>query len=88
MYPREKRPPVPKEPIPPPDKDSLKEAVKGVTTVMNSDWVHEGEMSYEAIRIQTPYTPIPVSSEELLSQFSIAPRLEQTSCLHLLRLAI
>ena len=54
MYPREKRPPVPKEPIPPPDKASLKEAVKRVMAVMNSDWVHEGEMSPEAIRIQIP----------------------------------
>jgi len=45
MYPREKRPPVPKEPITPPDKASLKEAVKGVTAGMNSEWVHEGEMS-------------------------------------------
>ena len=54
MYLREKRPPVPKEPIPPPDKASLKEAVKGVTTVMNSEWVHEGEMSLEAIQIRTP----------------------------------
>ena len=59
MYPREKRPPVPKEPIPPPDKASLKKAVKGVTTVMNSDWVHEGEMSPEAIRIQNPSYSLP-----------------------------
>ena len=45
MYPLEKRPPVPKEPIPPPDKASLKEAVTGVTTVMNSELLHEGEIS-------------------------------------------
>ena len=51
MYPREKRPPVPKDPITPPDKASLWEAVKGVTAVMNSEWIHEGEMSLEAIRI-------------------------------------
>ena len=88
MYPHEKRPPVPKEPITPPDKASLKEAVKGVTAIMNSEWVHEGEISYEAIRIQTPLYTLPVSSEELLSQFSIALRLEQTSCLHLMCLAI
>ena len=50
-YPREKRPPVPKDPITPPDKASLREAVKGVTAVMNSEWIHEGEMSLEAIRI-------------------------------------
>ena len=54
MYPHEKRPPVPRDPITPPDKASLKEAVKGVIVVMNSDWVHEREMSPEAIRIQTP----------------------------------
>ena len=59
MYLREKRPPVPKEPIPPPDKASLKEAVKGVTAVMNSDWEHEGEMSPEAIRIQNPSYSLP-----------------------------
>ena len=45
MYPREKRPPVPRDPIIPPNKVSLKEAIKGKTTVMNSKWVHEGEMS-------------------------------------------
>ena len=59
MYPHEKRPPVPKEPIPPRDKASLKEAVKGVTTVMNSDWEHEWEMSPEAIRIQNPSYSLP-----------------------------
>src|SRR6185503_15750292 len=59
MYPLEKRPPVPKEPIPPPDKASLKEVVKGVTAVMNSDWVHKGEMSPEVIRIQTPWYSLP-----------------------------
>jgi len=48
MYPREKRPPVPKNPVAPLDKASLKEAVKGVTTVMNSEWVHEGEMSLDS----------------------------------------
>ena len=51
---REKRPPVPKDPVTPPDKGSLQEAVKGVTTIMNSEWVHEGEMSTEAIRLQPP----------------------------------
>ena len=51
MYPQEKRPPVPRDPITPPDKASLQEEVKGVTTIMNSEWVHEGEMSLEAIRI-------------------------------------
>ena len=59
MYPHEKRPPVPKEPIPPPDIASLKEAVKGVMAVMNSDWEHEGEMSPEAIRIQNPSYSLP-----------------------------
>ena len=59
MYPREKRPPVPKDPITPPDKASLREAVKGVTVVMNSEWIHEGEMSFEAIRIQTPLYTLP-----------------------------
>jgi len=49
MYPREKRPSVSRDPVTPPDKASLQEEVKGVTTVMNSEWVHEGEMSLEAI---------------------------------------
>jgi len=49
MYPREKRPPVPRDPVIPPDKASLQEVVKGVTAIMNSEWVHEGEMSLEAI---------------------------------------
>src|SRR6185437_399739 len=51
MYPREKRPPVPRDPITPLDKASLQEAVKGVTALMNSEWIHEGEMSFESIRI-------------------------------------
>ena len=38
---------------------TLQEAVKGVTAVMNSEWVHEGEMSHEAIRIQTPLYNLP-----------------------------
>ena len=59
MYPHEKRPPVPKEPIPPPDKASLKEAVKGVTAGMNSEWVHEGETSPEIIQFHTPSLTIP-----------------------------
>ena len=59
MYPREKRPPVPKDLITPPDKASLQEAVKRVTAVMNSEWKHEGEMSLEAIRIETPLYTLP-----------------------------
>ena len=59
MYPREKRPSVSRDPVTPPDKASLQEEVKGVTTVMNSEWVHEGEMSLEAIRIQTPLYSLP-----------------------------
>ena len=43
MYPCEKRTSVPKETITPPDKASLKEADKGVTAIMNSEWVHEGK---------------------------------------------
>ena len=88
MYPCEKRPPVPKEPIPPPDKASLKEAVKGVTAIMNSDWHMKGKCHPKQFGSKPPRTPFSVSSKELLSQFSIALRLEQTSCLHLLRLAI
>jgi len=87
MYPREKGPPVPKETITPPDKASLQEAVKGVTAVTNSEWVHEGEMSPKAIQIQTPCILFPASSKGLLSQFSIAPWSDQTLCLHPLRLA-
>jgi len=64
MYPREKRPPVPRDPVTPPDKASLQEAVKGVTTVMNSEWVHEGEMSLEAIRLQTPLYTLPCFIQE------------------------
>ena len=59
MYPREKRPPVPRDPITPPDKASLQEDSKGVTAVMNSEWVHEGEMSTEAIRLQPPLYTLP-----------------------------
>ena len=59
MYPREKRPPVSRDPVTPTDNASLQEAVKGVTAVMNSEWVHEGEMSFEAIQIQTPLYTLP-----------------------------
>ena len=59
MYPSEKRPPVPRDPVTPPNKASLQEAIKGVTAVMNSEWVHEGEMSTEAIRLQTPLYTLP-----------------------------
>ena len=59
MYPREKRPPVPRDPVIPPDKASLQEVVKGVTAVMNSEWIHEGEISLEAIRLQTPLYTLP-----------------------------
>ena len=59
MYSREKRPPVPRDPVIPPDKASLQEAIKGVTDVMNSEWVHEGEMLTEAIRLQTPLYTLP-----------------------------
>jgi len=41
MYPHEKRPPVPKDPLDPLDKASLKETIKGLTAVMNSEWVHK-----------------------------------------------
>jgi len=59
MYPCEKRPPVPRDQVITPDKASLQEAVKGVTAVTNSEWVHEGEMSIEAIRLQTPLYTLP-----------------------------
>jgi hypothetical protein len=59
MYPREKRPPVPRDPVIPPDKASLQEVIKGVTAIMNSEWVHEGEMLIEAIRLQTPLYTLP-----------------------------
>jgi hypothetical protein len=88
MYAREKRPPVPRDPITPPDKASLQEAVKGVTDVMNSEWVHEGRCHTKQFKFKPPCTPFPISSKELLSQFSIAPRSEQISCQHLLHLAI
>jgi hypothetical protein len=59
MYPREKIPPVPRDPVTPLDKAFLQEAVKGVPAVINSEWVHEGEMSLEAIRIQSPLYTLP-----------------------------
>ena len=64
MYPREKRQPVPKEPITPLDKASLKDAVKGVTAGMNSEWVHEGEISPKPIRILSPSYTLPCFNQE------------------------
>jgi hypothetical protein len=58
-YPHEKRPPVPLTPIDPLDKASLKEIIKGLTSIMSSEWVQEGESSSETIQIQTPSLTIP-----------------------------
>ena len=38
------------------DKASLKNTMKGIATVMNSEWLEEGEASSEIIQIYTPST--------------------------------
>jgi hypothetical protein len=48
-YPHERRPPVLLNPFDPLDKASLKEIIKGVTSMMSSEWVQEGELSSRAI---------------------------------------
>jgi hypothetical protein len=58
-YPHEKRPQVPLNPIDPLDKASLKEIIKGLTSVISSEWVQEGELFFKAIQIQTPSLTIP-----------------------------
>ena len=49
LYPLQKRPPVPLDPPGDLDKVFLKETVKRVATVMNSEWIQEGETSSEII---------------------------------------
>jgi len=49
LNPLQKRPPVPLEPPNSLDKASLKETVKRVAAVLNSEWVQEGETSSEII---------------------------------------
>jgi hypothetical protein len=58
MCPHEKRPPVPLDPIDTLDKASLKESIKGLTSIMSSEWV-QGELSFEVIQFQTPPLTIP-----------------------------
>jgi len=45
LYPLQKRPPVPLDPPSSLDKASLKETVKRVAAIMNSEWIQEGETS-------------------------------------------
>jgi hypothetical protein len=54
VYPLEKRPPVPLGPFDSLNKACLKETIKGLTSIIRSEWVQEGELSSEVIQIQTP----------------------------------
>jgi len=49
LYPLPKRPPVPLDPLGDLDKVFLKETVKRVPAIMNSEWIQEGETSSEII---------------------------------------
>jgi len=49
LYPLQKRPPVPSDPPDDLNKASLRETVKRVATVLNSEWVQEGEILPEII---------------------------------------
>jgi hypothetical protein len=53
-YRHQKRPPVSVSPFDPLDKASLKETIKGLTTIISSEWLQEGELSSKAIQIHTP----------------------------------
>ena len=63
LHPLQKRPPVPLDPPGGIDKDSLKETVKRVTTIMSNEWVQEGETSFEIIQFHAPSLTIPCSIE-------------------------
>jgi hypothetical protein len=63
-YTHEKRPPVPLNPTNPLDKGSLKNIIKGLTSIMSSERVQEGELSSETIQIQTPSLTIPCFVQE------------------------
>jgi len=57
--PSKKRPPVPLDPPSSLDKASLKETVKRVAAIMNSEWIQEGETSSEIIQFHAPSLTIP-----------------------------
>ena len=59
LYPLQKRPPVPLDPPSSLDKASLKETVKRVAAIMNSEWIQEGETSSEIIQFHAPSLTIP-----------------------------
>ena len=57
-YSCQKKQPVPVTPLEPLDKESLRESIKVLTTIMSSEWVDEGECSSEEIQIRTPSSTI------------------------------
>ena len=59
LYPLQKRPPVPLDPIRSLDKASLKETVKRVAAIMNSEWIQKGETSSKIIQFHAPSLTIP-----------------------------
>ena len=59
LYPLQKRPPVPLDPPNNLDKASLRETVKRVAAVMNSEWVQKGETLPEIIQFHAPSLAIP-----------------------------
>jgi len=59
LYPLQKRHPVPLDTPSSLDKVFLKETVKRVAAVMNSEWIQEGETSSEIIQFHAPSLTIP-----------------------------
>ena len=64
LYTLQKRPPVPSDPPDNLDKASLRETVKRVAAVLNSEWVQEGETSPEIIQSHALSLAIPCHVEE------------------------
>ena len=63
LYPLQKRPPVPLDPLGGLDKASLGVTIKRVTAIMSNEWVQEGETSSEIIQFHAPSLTIPCSIE-------------------------
>ena len=57
-YSCQKKPPVPITPIDPVDECFLRENIKELIAIMNSEWVEEAELSSKEIQIHTPSSTI------------------------------
>jgi len=57
-YSCQKKPPVPVTPLDPLDKESHKESIKELTTILSNEWIEEVERTSEEIQIRIPSSTI------------------------------